>query len=139
MPEELTGRCVAVLVDNYYQELEVWYPLLRMREAGAEVFTIGTEAGTTYKSKMGYPVEADRAIDDVSVEDFDVLIIPGGWAPDYMRRNPQFVDLVANGVLTCVVAISLGLPDLSEHEVFSPPHTSHSSNSATPPQIPAQS
>ena len=96
MSGELTNRKVAVLVDNYYQELEVWYPLLRMREAGAEVFTVGTEAGTTYKSKMGYPVEADRAIGDVAVEDFDVLIIPGGWAPDYMRRNSQFVDLVAD-------------------------------------------
>jgi protease I len=96
MPGELTGRRVAVLVDNDYQELEVWYPLLRMREAGAEVFTIGPEADTTYKSKIGYPVEANRAIGDVDVGDFDALIIPGGWAPDYMRRNPQFVDLVAD-------------------------------------------
>ena len=65
MSGELSGKRVAVLVDNYYQELEVWYPLLRMREAGAEVFTVGPEAGATYKSKLGYPVKADRAIADV--------------------------------------------------------------------------
>ena len=82
---ELSGKRVAVLVDNYYQELEVWYPLLRMREACAEVFTVGPEAGATYQRKLGYPVKADRAIADV-----------GGWAPDHMRRNPRFARLIAD-------------------------------------------
>ena len=93
---ELSGKRVAVLVDNYYQELEVWYPLLRMREADAEVFTVGPEAGATYKSKLGYPVKADRAIADVGADDFDALVIPGGWAPDHMRRNPLFALLIAD-------------------------------------------
>ena len=96
MNGELSGKRVAVLVDNYYQELEVWYPLLRMREAGAEVFTVGPEAGATYKSKLGYPVKADRAIADVGADDFDALVIPGGWAPDHMRRNPRFARLIAD-------------------------------------------
>lgn len=96
MPGELIGKRVAIFVDNYYQELEVWYPLLRLREAGAEVFTVGPEAGSTYKSKLGYPVKADRAIADVVVDDFDGLVIPGGWAPDHMRRNPKFALLIAN-------------------------------------------
>ena len=96
MSGELSGKQVAVLVDNYYQELEVWYPLLRMREAGAEVFTVGPEAGATYKSKLGYPVKADRAIADVGAGDFDALVIPGGWAPDHMRRNPRFARLIAD-------------------------------------------
>jgi protease I len=88
------GKKVALLVENYYQELEVWYPLLRLREAGAEVETVGPKSGATYKSKLGYPVTADRAIADISAADYDALVIPGGWAPDYMRRDPKFVQLV---------------------------------------------
>ncbi len=88
------GKKVALLVENYYQELEVWYPLLRLREAGATVETVGPESGATYKSKLGYPVKTDRAVADVSAGEYDALVIPGGWAPDYMRRNPKFVQLV---------------------------------------------
>lgn len=88
------SKKVALLVENYYQELEVWYPLLRLREAGATVETVGPASGETYKSKLGYPVKSDRAIGDVSAGDYDALVIPGGWAPDYMRRNPKFVQLV---------------------------------------------
>jgi len=90
----LKGKRIAILVENYYQELEVWYPLLRLREAGAVVETVGPEAGATYKSKLGYPVKADRAIADASAADYDALLIPGGWAPDFMRRDPKFVQIV---------------------------------------------
>jgi protease I len=90
----LSGKKIALLVENYYQELEVWYPLLRLREAGAKVETIGPEAGATYKSKLGYPVKADLAIANASAADYDALVIPGGWAPDYMRRDPRFVQIV---------------------------------------------
>lgn len=92
---ELKGKRVAVFVETLYQELEAWYPLLRLREAGAEVFTIGPQAGATYESKLGYPIKADRGVDQVEVSDFDALVIPGGFAPDYMRRSPAFVQLVA--------------------------------------------
>ena len=78
---ELKGRKIAVLVENYFQELEVWYPLLRLREAGATVTTVGSDAGVTYKSKLGYPVKSDAAIDDGSVDDVDAIVVPGGWAP----------------------------------------------------------
>jgi protease I len=90
----LNGKKIALLVENYYKELEVWYPLLRLREAGAGVETVGPEAGATYKSKLGYPVKADRAIANTSAADYDALVIPGGWAPDYMRRDPKFVQIV---------------------------------------------
>jgi len=85
---------VGVLVEEFYQELEVWYPLLRLREAGAEAFTIGIEADRIYKSKLGYPVKSDRGINDVAPTDLDALVIPGGWAPDYMRRHPSYVNLI---------------------------------------------
>lgn len=91
---ELTGARIAVLVANQYQELEVWYPLLRCREAGANAFTLGSGAGQTYKSKLGYPVIADQSIDSVRAEDLDAVIIPGGWAPDFLRQDERMVTLV---------------------------------------------
>src|SRR5215510_6145685 len=91
---ELEGQNVVILVEESYQELEVWYPLLRLREAGAKVFTAGVQAGATYKSKLGYPVKADRAVSDLSPTEIDAVIIPGGWAPDFMRRHASFANLV---------------------------------------------
>jgi protease I len=90
----LEGKRVGILIEEFYQELEVWYPLLRLREAGAEAFTIGMEAGQVYKSKLGYPVKADYGISDVTPMDLAALIIPGGWAPDLMRRHPSYVNMV---------------------------------------------
>jgi len=91
---KLQGKKIIVLVEDLYQELEVWYPLLRMREEGAEVTTVGTEAGVTYKSKTGYPVTSDAGAGDVDVNDYDGIIIPGGYAPDIMRRHGATVKLV---------------------------------------------
>jgi protease I len=90
----LNGKRIALLVDNLYQEMEVWYPLYRLREAGAEVVTIGAEAGKTYTSKLGYPVKADKSYDEVKAADFDGVIIPGGYAPDHIRRHPKAIQLV---------------------------------------------
>ncbi len=83
---DLQATRVAILLEQQYQELEVWYPLYRLREAGCKVTTVGPEAGHTYASKLGYPARSDRAARDVSADDFDVLVIPGGFAPDYLRR-----------------------------------------------------
>ncbi|GAC1469565.1 MAG: type 1 glutamine amidotransferase domain-containing protein [Chloroflexota bacterium] len=90
---ELTGRRVAILAEDVYEDLELLYPLYRLREAGAHVTVVGPEA-KTYTSKHGYPVEADRASRDVSVADFDAVIVPGGYAPDKMRRDAHLVELV---------------------------------------------
>jgi protease I len=90
---ELTGRHVAVIVENLYQDLEVWYPVLRMREAGAEVTVVGP-AARTYSSKHGYEVRADKSADQVDAAGFDAIIIPGGYAPDRMRLHKSMVDLV---------------------------------------------
>lgn len=90
----LAGKRVAVLAENMYQEMELWYPLLRLREAGAETFVVGTGSADTYESKLGYPVTVDMVAGQVSAADVDAVVIPGGYAPDLMRRYPAMVDLV---------------------------------------------
>lgn len=104
---ELSGKRIAILVDQSYQEVEVWYPYYRFKEAGAEVVTVGAQAGTTYPGKYGYPVIADKSYDQVRAADFDGVVIPGGYAPDHIRRYPeanQFVrDLDAQGKLVASI------------------------------------
>lgn len=90
----LEGKKVIILAENNYQELELWYPLLRLKEAGAEVKVVGSGSSSTYTSKMGYPVTADFSADAVNMADYDGIIIPGGYAPDIMRRYPSMVKLV---------------------------------------------
>jgi deglycase len=91
---ELSGKRVAILAENMYQELEVWYPVLRLREAGAETFVVGTGSASTYTSKHGYPVDVDVVADQVKAAEIDAVVIPGGYAPDLMRRYPAMVNLV---------------------------------------------
>jgi protease I len=90
----LEGKKVAVLVEDLYHVLELWVPTYRLREEGADVTIVGPEAGGTYKSKDGYPAKAEVAVDDVRGADFDAVVIPGGYAPDRMRRIPAMVDMV---------------------------------------------
>ncbi len=91
---ELTGKRVAVLAENTFEDLELWYPLLRLREAGATTVVVGTGSADTYTGKHGVPVLVDEDADTVSAADFDAVIIPGGYAPDRMRRHPAMVALV---------------------------------------------
>jgi protease I len=90
----LSNKRVAVLVEQQYQELEVWYPVYRLREAGCAVTLVGPEAGKVYPSKLGYPAKADVAAGSVSAADFDAVVIPGGFAPDYIRRSEAMLKLV---------------------------------------------
>jgi protease I len=94
LAKRLEGKNIAILVEDMYEDLELWYPLLRMREAGAKVTVVGPQAGQTYTSKHGYPVQAETSVQKVQARQFDAVIIPGGYAPDRMRRHPDMVALV---------------------------------------------
>ncbi len=94
----LQGKHIALLVENLYQEHEVWYPYYRMKEEKAAVVMVGPRVDT-FTSKNGYPVTADLAASEVSADDFDAVIIPGGYAPDHMRRSQAMVDLVREAVI----------------------------------------
>ena len=85
---------IAILVEDLYQILEVWYPLLRLQETGIKVVTIGTGSKESYNSKEGYPIKVDTSIDKVKASDFDGVIIPGGYAPDILRRYEKIVNFV---------------------------------------------
>lgn len=93
---ELEGKKVAILVESLFNTFEFWYPYYRLKEAGAEVVVVGSGSAQTYTGKPGTEVAVDASIDQVSAADFDAIIIPGGYAPDIMRRYPQMVQLVSD-------------------------------------------
>jgi len=90
---ELKGKNIAVLVEDTYEDLEVWYPVLRMREAGAKVKIVAPEK-KTYLSKHGYEIAADTLASKSKGAQFDAVVIPGGFAPDRMRRDADMVRIV---------------------------------------------
>lgn len=103
----LSGKKAAVLVENMFQEMELWYPVYRLREAGVKVNIVGPKADTEYKSKLGYPAKSDAAADAVRGTDFDAVIVPGGYAPDYMRRHKAMVALVRDAALAGKVVAAI--------------------------------
>jgi len=92
--DELQGKKIVVLLEELYNEQEYWYPKIRLLEAGAEVVTASAEAGKTYHSKVGLPAKADVTYGQLHASDLDGVIIPGGFAPDFMRRSPDCLKLV---------------------------------------------
>ena len=75
---------IAIMVDQMYQTLEVWYPYYRLKEEGCEVHFVAAEADKTYPSKEGYPCVAHLAASEVNHEQYDCMVVPGGFAPDFM-------------------------------------------------------
>ena len=90
---KLKGKKIAILVEDSYEDLELWYPYYRLLEEGADVKLIGPEA-KVYQSKHGYPAEANLSAAEAKADDFQGIIVPGGYAPDKLRRYPKILDLV---------------------------------------------
>ena len=91
----LKGKRIAMLVGPGYEDLEFWVPLMRMQEEGAEVSVVGLKAGETYVSKSGgLEATCEVGAEEVSPQDFDAVLVPGGWAPDKLRRYEGVTSLV---------------------------------------------
>lgn len=90
----LANRRILMFVDDVYEDLELWYPKLRLIEAGAHVTVAGPKAQHTYAGKHGYPCRSDAAIDEMNAADFHGLVIPGGFMPDKLRRDAKVLSLV---------------------------------------------
>ena len=87
MEQRLIGRKVAVLLDEGFEDLEFWVTVMRLREEGAEVTIVGSRAGKTVGGKNALEATSEAAIDDVSADSLDAVVVPGGWAPDKLRRD----------------------------------------------------
>lgn len=85
---------ILMVVDDVYEDLELWYPKLRLIEAGVHVTVAGPEADKKYAGKHGYPCKSDAAIADMEAGDFQGLVLPGGFMPDKLRRDPKVLSLV---------------------------------------------
>jgi len=103
----LAGVRILAIVGDDYEDLELWYPRLRLEEAGAHVTVAGCVQGRTYAGKHGYPCTSDAAIADMEAGDFQGIVLPGGWMPDSLRRDEKVLDLVrvfaAHGKLVAAI------------------------------------
>lgn len=91
---DLSGKRVLMLVGDIYEDLELWYPKIRLEEEGIQITLAGPEAGVVYKGKHGYPCKSDAEIDKMMSQDFDGIILPGGFMPDKLRRMPKVKALI---------------------------------------------
>jgi len=85
---------IAILLENLFDERELIYPYFRLLEEGYEVDLIGTEKDTVYTSKSGVTEKSTYSSEEISAKDYDGVVIPGGFSPDYMRRCKATVDFV---------------------------------------------
>ena len=87
----MAKKKTVIMIDEMYQVLEVWYPYYRLLEAGVDVDFVATEAKKEYHSKEGYPCVSTISAKEAKVDDYDCMIVPGGFAPDFMRRNADVI------------------------------------------------
>lgn len=103
----LAGKQIAIMLDQQYQELEVWYPYYRFVEEGAAVHLVAPRAGETYPSKLGYPCVSTMAAGEAMNKRFDAVVVPGGWCPDFMRRDEDMVGFIqkcaADGIVLAAI------------------------------------
>ncbi|GAA1125721.1 type 1 glutamine amidotransferase domain-containing protein [Nocardioides aquiterrae] len=103
----IQGKRIALMIEDDYQILEGWYPYLRLTEAGAVVTVVGNGEKKSFSSKEHYPMEADTSPGEVTADDFDGVVVPGGFAPDNMRLHRPMIDLVrdiaAQGKMTASI------------------------------------
>ncbi|MGE7602080.1 type 1 glutamine amidotransferase domain-containing protein [Peribacillus sp. NPDC097675] len=90
----LKGKKIISLVHHDFEDLELWYPILRLREEGAIVQLAGEKAKETYVGKYGVPADSDVDYGSVKADDYDAILVPGGWAPDKIRRFPEVISLI---------------------------------------------
>ncbi|PPA82570.1 type 1 glutamine amidotransferase [Brevibacillus laterosporus] len=90
----LQGKQVVCYVEDEFEDLELWYPVYRLREEGATVHLVGPEANKTYMGKYGVPCTSDKSISEVKASDYDAVLVPGGWAPDKLRRYPEIISFI---------------------------------------------
>jgi protease I len=89
----LTGKRVLIFAANYYEELELWYPKIRLEEEGVATVVAGVGEKVYHGKRGSYPVAVDAQVDDLSADAFHGLVIPGGYAPDILRRHPKVLSL----------------------------------------------
>lgn len=87
-------KSILIFVEENYEELELWYPKYRIEEAGYRTLMVSPEAGKIYSGKYGYPCLSEQSFSSVSLKDFQGIVIPGGFAPDKLRRYPKALELV---------------------------------------------
>lgn len=90
----LQGKKIIILIEDMFNVFEFWYPYYRLKEAGAEVAVVGSGRAEVFTGKPATECKADKSAEEVSAADFDGVVIPGGYAPDMMRRFPAMVKLV---------------------------------------------
>ncbi len=91
---ELSGKKVIIPVEQMFNDLEFWYPYYRLKEAGADLTVVGSGSAEEYFGKSGTSIKVDANADQVNVSEYDGIVIPGGYAPDHMRRYPEMIALV---------------------------------------------
>lgn len=108
--KKLSGKRVLTFVGDIYEDLELWYPKLRLIEEGAQVVVAGEEANRVYAGKNGYPCSSDVAISDMHESQFDAVLLPGGFMPDRLRRLDSVKKLIREFAHSkkCVAAICHG-------------------------------
>src|SRR4029078_2179257 len=95
MPMRLQNKKIVMFVEEGFEDLEFWVTVMRLREEGAQVTIVGAQANKTVHGKNALTARSDVAAQDVSANDFDAVVVPGGWAPDKLRRFPAVTKIVA--------------------------------------------